>query len=217
MDKPVDAFWSLSLGELKQQLAGNGFEVFLADSLDHAREVVLNEILPLIQPKTLSWGGSGTLAKSGLHEILRDSPQYQCLDTWDQSLSAEEKYELRRQALLVDCFLTGSNAVTMEGQLVNLDMYGNRGGAITFGPKNVILLVGRNKVVPDLSRAMERVKEFAAPVNAMRLDMKTPCVKTGYCMDCDAPSRICNVWTITEKSLPKGRIKIVLINEDCGI
>jgi hypothetical protein len=85
-----------------------------------------------------------------------------------------------------------------------------------FGPKNVIILVSRNKLVPDLSRAMARIKEYVAPVNSMRLDMKTPCVKAGCCMNCSSPQRICNVWTITEKSFPKGRIKVVLINEDLG-
>jgi hypothetical protein len=96
-------------------------------------------------------------------------------------------------------------------------MIGNRAGAINFGPKNVIILVGRNKVVPDLEDAMMRIKNYAAPTNAMRLNMKTPCVKTSICEECRSLERICNVWTITEKSFPKGRIKIVLINEDLGL
>lgn len=216
MDKPIDNFWDLNLRELKQKLLANGFDVYLADSAAAAKDVVLTEILPEIQPKTVSWGGSVTLADTGLHEVLLESDEYEALDTWDKSLSSEEKYELRRQALLVDCFLTGTNAVTEEGHLVNLDMFGNRTGAITFGPKNVIIFVSRNKLVPDLARAMERIKEYVAPVNTMRLDMKTPCVKTGYCMDCNSPQRICNVWTVTEKSFPKGRIKVVLINDDLG-
>ncbi|WP_207263120.1 lactate utilization protein [Desulfovibrio sp. Huiquan2017] len=217
MDKPMDNYWKLNLADLKEQLEHNGFDVFMADSLDGARDVVINEILPAIKPGTVSWGGSGTLAASGLCDYLRDNPEYEALDTWDKALSPGEKYELRRQALLVDCFFTGTNAVTREGHLVNLDMIGNRVGAITFGPRHVVLLIGRNKLVPDLERAMERIKEYVAPVNTMRLDSKTPCVKTGYCMDCSSPERICNVWTITEKSFPKGRIKIVLINADVGI
>lgn len=216
MDKPIDNFWTLNLNELKQRLTKNGFDVYMAADAAEAKDVVLHDILPELKPKTLSWGGSATLTGTGLYEILRDSDEYETLDTWDNSLSNEEKYELRRQALLVDCFLTGTNAVTDDGHLVNLDMIGNRTGAITFGPKNVIVFLSRNKMVPDLQRAMERIKEYVAPVNTMRLDMKTPCVKTGYCMDCDSPQRICNVWTITEKSFPKGRIKIVLINEDMG-
>ena len=118
---------------------------------------------------------------------------------------------------MVDLFITGTNAVTETGQLVNLDMLGNRVAALTFGPKNVILFIGRNKLVADVEEAMYRVKSYVAPTNAMRLDMKTPCVKTSYCEECNSPARICNTWTITEKSLPKGRVKIVLINQDLGI
>ena len=123
-----------------------------------------------------------------------------------------QKAERRRKGLLADLFITGTNAVTEEGQLVNLDMVGNRVGAITFGPRHVVLLIGRNKVVADLDAAWERIKDYAAPANAMRLDMKTPCVKTGRCEECRSPYRICNSWTVTEKSFPKGRIKVVLIN-----
>jgi L-lactate utilization protein LutB len=217
MDKPIDAYWDLALRELKLQLASNGFDVYLAESATAAGDVVVNEILPDLKPATVSWGGSGTLLATGLYDRLRADGGIAAMDPWDTSLSADEKYELRRRALLVDCYFTGTNAVTADGCLVNLDMYGNRCGAITFGPKNVVVLVGRNKVVPDLERAMNRIKEYSAPVNAMRLDMKTPCAKTGYCMDCDSPQRICNVWTITEKCLPKGRIKVVLINQDLGL
>jgi hypothetical protein len=95
-------------------------------------------------------------------------------------------------------------------------MYGNRVAAITFGPKYVVVFAGRNKIVSDLSDAMFRIKNYAAPVNAMRLDKKTPCVQSSYCEDCKSDNRICNIWTINEKSFPKGRIKIVLINEDLG-
>jgi len=121
-----------------------------------------------------------------------------------------------KEATLCDVFLTGTNAVTETGQLVNLDMIGNRICALTFGPKWVIVVVGRNKIAADLDEAMFRVKNYVAPINSMRLDKKTPCVKTSYCEECKSPERICNTWTITEKSFPKGRVKVVLINEDMG-
>jgi hypothetical protein len=95
-------------------------------------------------------------------------------------------------------------------------MYGNRIGGITFGPRHVVILIGRNKLVPDLEEAFFRIKNYVAPVNAMRLDKKTPCVKTSFCEECKSPDRICNTWTITEKSYPKGRVKVVLINEELG-
>ena len=124
--------------------------------------------------------------------------------------------ERRRQALLVDLFFTSTNAVTESGHLVNLDMIGNRIAALTFGPKFVVVLVGRNKIVPDLETAWDRIKNYAAPVNSMRLEKKTPCQTTSFCQDCSSPDRICNTWTITEKAFPKNRVKIILINEDLG-
>ncbi len=138
------------------------------------------------------------------------------LDTYDRNMSPEDALERRRQALLTDLFFTGTNAVTETGILVNLDMIGNRIGGLTFGPRHVVVLVGRNKIVPDLEDAMLRIKNYVAPVNAMRLEKKTPCSITGICEECTAPERICNTWTITEKSFPKGRIKVVLINEELG-
>jgi len=139
------------------------------------------------------------------------------VDQYQKNLTPEQSTEIRRQELLVDLFFTGANAVTEDGQLVNLDGTGNRVAALTFGPKNVIVLAGRNKVMPDLESAMVRVKNFAAPANAIRLEKQTPCAKTAYCEDCSGPGRICNTWTITEKSNPKGRIKVILINEDLGL
>ena len=158
-----------------------------------------------------------TFKATGLYKELKNIAEYKVLDTFDEKISLDEKNALRRQSLLVDLFITGTNAVTEAGQLVNLDMIGNRIGALTFGPKWVILLVGRNKIAADLDEAMFRVKNYAAPVNCMRLDKKTPCVKTSYCEECKSPDRICNTWTITEKSFPKGRVKVVLINEDLGL
>jgi len=117
---------------------------------------------------------------------------------------------------MVDLFFTGTNAITEDGILVNLDMYGNRVAALTFGPKYVVVLSGRNKIVSDIDDAMFRIKDYAAPVNAMRLNKKTPCVETSRCQECNSPDRICNTWTITQKSFPKGRIKVILINDDLG-
>jgi L-lactate utilization protein LutB len=158
-----------------------------------------------------------TFTVSGLYHILKARDDMAVLDPFDKSLTPEQLIEIRRKSLLVDLFVTGTNAVTEDGQLVNLDMFGNRVGGLTFGPNHVVVLAGRNKIVPDLEEAMVRIKDFAAPANAMRLDKKTPCVKTAYCHECSSPDRICNTWTITEKSYPKNRVKIVLINQDLGL
>lgn len=217
MDKPIEHYWQKRLNDLKEELEANNFEVFVADNRAEAKEVVLNQILPKTGAKSVSWGGSMTFMATGLYEAIKDKSGLEVLDVFDKGLPRETIMELRRQALHVDLFITGTNAVTETGMLVNLDMYGNRIAAITFGPKYVVILVGRNKIVPDLDEAMFRIKHYVAPTNAMRLDMKTPCVKTSYCEECNSPDRICNTWTITEKSFPKGRVKVVLINEDLGL
>ncbi len=216
MKNPVKEFWTIRIEELKVSLEKNGFEVHLAQNGKDAANFVLNELIPSLNPSSISFGGSMTVSDSGLYSVLKEREGLEVLDTWDKKSSPKEKDELRRRALLVDLFITGTNAVTEDGMLVNLDMIGNRAGAITYGPRHVLLLIGRNKIVPDIDQAMLRIKEYAAPVNAMRLDKKTPCAKTGRCADCSSPDRICNVWTITEKSFPAGRIKIVLINADLG-
>ncbi|SIN70450.1 lactate utilization protein [Halodesulfovibrio marinisediminis] len=217
MTNPIDTYWTLRLAELKETLEKNNFDVFMADSVTDAKKVFDEQIMPSLEGvKTVSFGGSATLMKTGIVEAVRADESLDVLDTYDKSLPNDEKYELRRQALLADLFLTGTNAVTECGKLVNLDMIGNRVAALNFGPKHVVLFISRNKLVETVDDAMYRVKDYAAPVNTMRLDMKTPCKKTGHCMDCSSPQRICNIWTITEKSFPAKRIKIVLINEDAG-
>jgi len=217
MDKPIDNHWNLRLADLKVALESNNFDVLMADNEAAAYKIVLEDLIPQLSPKTISFGGSMTLVNSGLYKKILENSDAEVLDTLDRTAPNKDLYERRRQALQVDLFIAGTNAVTETGQLVNLDMLGNRVAALTFGPKNVILLIGRNKLVANIDEAMYRIKNYVAPTNAMRLDMKTPCVKTSYCEECKSPARICNTWTITEKSFPKGRVKIVLINQDLGI
>lgn len=216
MKDPIEQYWKLRLDELRVQLEKNSFEVFIVENAANAGTIVLENILPASGAKTVSYGGSMTMKAAGLHDALLSQEGLEVIRPDEPGLSMEGKMERRRQGLLVDLYISGTNAITENGHLVNLDMIGNRVGAITFGPKNVVILVGRNKIVPDLEAAIYRIKEYASPVNAMRLDCKTPCVKTGHCEDCKSPGRICNSWTITEKSFPKGRIRVVLINEELG-
>jgi L-lactate utilization protein LutB len=216
MDNPIDTYWKIGLQRVKTALEANNFDVYLADTKDLAKQLAYETIIPAMDPKTISWGGSMTFVGTRLYEALRSDPRYTVLDTYEKNLSPEQSLERRRQSLLSDLFITGTNAVTENGHLVNLDMIGNRVAALTFGPKHVLLLIGRNKIVPDRAAAVDRVKRYAAPVNVMRLDKKSPCGKTGRCEDCSSPDRICNTWTITEKSYPKKRVKILLINEEMG-
>ncbi len=216
MDKPIAHYLGLRLNDLKKTLEGNNFEVYIADNGEDTKRIVLEEIVPNTKAKSVSWGGSMTFIASGLYNALKNNPDLEIIDTYDKNISKEEIMERRRRGLMVDLYFTGANAITETGLLVNLDMLGNRVAALTFGPHNVIVLVGANKIVPDLEEAMLRVKNYVAPVNAARLDMKTPCVKTAFCEECKSPDRICNTWTITEKSFPKGRVKVILIKESLG-
>jgi len=216
MTNPIDNFWQIKLDEIKKALEANNFTVFIAQNTAEAKELVLKEIIPTTGAGSVSWGGSMTFIATGLYEALKNDKKMKVIDTFDKTITREEGWDRRRQSLLVDLFITGTNAVTESGMLVNLGMIGNRIGGITFGPKDVIVLVGRNKIVADLEDAMMRIKNFAAPANAIRLGMKTPCAKTSYCEECKSKDRICNSWTVTEKSFPKGRIKVVLINENLG-
>ena len=217
MENPIDHYWHLRLADLQAALEQNNFTVYREETAKDAATLVRERIIAELNPKSVSWGGSMTLMSTGLYEELRTAAGIDVIDTFDKNAPAEEILERRRRALVCDLFLTGTNAVTETGLLVNLDMIGNRIGGLTFGPRNVVILAGRNKVVPDVEEAMARIRHYTAPVNAMRLDKKTPCVKTAFCEDCSSPDRICNTWTITEKSFPKGRIRIVLINQNLGL
>jgi hypothetical protein len=217
MDETLECYWTYRLNDCKKALEANNFEAFVASNLNQAKEIFLQEILPKTGAKRISWGDSLTLYATGVLEALKRRSDLDVLVTFDNRISRPKIIERRRQALLTDLFITGTNAVTRNGHLINLDMTGNRVAAITFGPKHVVIFIGRNKIVADVYNGMACIKNYSAPVNAMRHQIKTPCVKTSVCEDCQSPARICNTWVVTEKSFPKGRIKVVLINADLGV
>ena len=217
MKNPIENYWQLRLQELQVKLEDNNFQAFIVQDREEAKQLVVNTLLPEVKPTSVSYGGSMTLKATGLLDTIAEKTAITFIRPDEPEISMEEKIERRRQGLLVDLYFTGTNAITEQGQLVNLDMIGNRIGALTFGPKKVIVVVGRNKIVADLETAMYRIKDYASPTNAMRLDCKTPCVKTSECADCKSPGRICNTWTITEKSFPRYRVTVILVNENLGL
>lgn len=160
--------------------------------------------------------GSMTTFGMGLWEKMAQKPGVKIVDPYKPELTLEESMEARRQGLLCDVMIASSNAITLDGRLVNLDGGGNRVAAMAFGPRKVILVVGMNKVAPDLESAMARVKHYAAPVNVMRLGYKNPCGETGICIDCRSPERLCNMWSIIEGHMAKGRIHVKLVGEELG-
>jgi len=176
----------------------------------------LKTALEMIPPgATVGLGGSLSVRQIGLLDALR-SGKYTLYDQYAKGLSPERSMQMRRKGLLADFFVTGSNAVTMDGCLVNLDGSGNRVAALTFGPQKVIVVVGRNKIVGDVDEALDRVWNRAAPLNAKRLNRKVPCATSGQCEDCSSPERICNHLVITERQMTKGRLTVVIVNQDLG-
>lgn len=176
----------------------------------------VEKILALISPvETVGVGGSWTIGELGLLDKLtvRGNTLF---DHGRPELNAEEKMEMRRKQLTCDVFLTGTNALTIDGRLVNTDGIGNRVAAMTFGPKKVVIVVGVNKIVKNLDEAEERIKLYAAPINNKRLNIPNPCVTTGQCMDCQGPTRICNVTTILNKRPRLTDIHIFVVGETLG-
>ncbi len=218
MGKSTEPFWEKRLEACREALEKNRFEAFIAPDPATAGKLIRGEILPKLAFRSVSWGDSISMRSTGIIEEMERRPEVVLIKTFEEGVSREELIERRRQALLADLFFTGSNALTESGKLVNLDMIGNRVAGLTFGPRNVIVVVGRNKIVPGIDEAMYRVKHHAAPLNAIRhTGLRTPCAKTSFCSDCRSPDRICNTWTITEKSYPKGRIKVVIVDRDLGL
>ena len=188
-------------------------EASYAATADQARE----EILAMI-PKgsTVFRCGSMTAGGMGLWEAIGNLPGVKLIDPYRPELSREEGLEQRRQGMTAEIMIASVNAITLDGKLVNLDGMGNRVAAMAFGPKKVILVVGINKIAPDLDSAIARVKHYAAPVNSIRLGIPTPCVETGLCSDCRSPQRICNIWSIIEGHMVKDRIHVKLVGENLG-
>lgn len=179
------------------------------------RAAALEKILELIpQDHVVSWGGTATVDELGVKEALRQRGQ--AVIDRDTAKDAQERQQMLKQALTCDTFLMGSNAISADGQLVNIDGTGNRVAALCFGPTQVVVVAGMNKVAGDLDGAMRRAREVAAPMNAQRFPLKTPCVANGLCGDCKGPNSICAQIVITRMCKPAGRIKVVLVGEDLG-
>ena len=179
---------------------------------------LMKAVVEAENPQLVSFGDSMTMRGTGIVEWLRSNGRLTLLDGFDASMPRRERLEIRRQALLSDLFVTGINAVTEEGTLHWLDMVGNRIAPVAFGPRKVLLVAGRNKIVADRREAEERIRRIAAPQNiAPHPGFRTPCAKTGVCMDCNSPDRICNTRMEMLRCHPAGRVLVVLIDEDRGL
>lgn len=206
-----------SLWEISKQaekaasaLDKNGFKVTICKTSDDAADKILQEAG---DAETVGFGGSLTAVELGLPKRFSDAGK-ECLIHGAPGLTLEERVEIMRRQLTCDLFITGTNAVTLDGKLVNIDATGNRVGAMAFGPKKVVVAVGANKLTGDEKAAVQRIRDQVAPPNARRLSMQTPCAETGFCSDCNSPQRICRIVHVMEKCPRLTDIHVFLI-EDC--
>ena len=163
---------------------------------------------------SVTWGGSMTLTECGLMDALKNS-NYELIDR-DTAKTPQEAREMYAKQVMADYYLMSSNAVTMNGELVNIDGRANRVSCLCWGPQNVIVIAGMNKVTADVEDALKRVRNIAAPPNTVRLNKNTPCSQTGKCADCYSPECICSQVLITRRSSTPNRIKVILVGEELG-
>lgn len=204
------AFQTAAEGIIKKLNSRNMEGYFFADSSS-----CVKAITDLIEDgSVISWGGSESIKECGLMDAIR-SGNYTLVDRLTAS-SPEESRELYVKAVLSDYYLMSTNAITYDGELINIDGNGNRVACLIHGPKNVILVVGMNKLVPDVESGYARVRNIASPANAKRLNRNTPCFKIGKCGNCLADDCMCNQVVITRRSGIPGRIKVFFVAEELG-
>ena len=197
-----------------EALGQNGFTSAYYRTAQEARDYILREAAGA---GNVGFGGSRTIVDLGVQDELQAQGK-EILNHALPGLSPEDKMTIMRRQLTCDLFLTSTNAVTLSGWLVNIDGNGNRVAAMTFGPKKVIVVVGRNKLVDgDLQAAIDRVKGYASPPNARRLSLNTPCAKTGFCSNCNSPERICRITTVIDRKSRAMDIRVLVVNEDLGL
>lgn len=164
---------------------------------------------------TIGLGGSVTLSECGIIDALRGRNDLKILTKGDAK-TPEEAEQIMRDTFFADCYFMSTNAITIDGELVNIDNTGNRVASLIFGPKNVVIVAGMNKVTHNVEDALHRVRDIASPPNCIRLGRNTPCTETGHCMDCYAEGCLCNQIVVTRRSLIEDRIKIILVGEKLG-
>jgi len=193
-------------------LEKHNFTVHRAASAEEAKKIIL-DLIP--HKSTIGLGGSITILQAGILDALR-AGDYRLLDQYEPGITAEENMRRRRDGMTAQFYVTGVNAVSEEGELFYLDGIGNRVAAVSFGPEKVIIVTSTKKIVPDEKAAWKRIRERAAPPNAVRFGADVPCVASGKCVDCDSPDRICNAYLRIHRVRDKDRFRIILVDEDLG-
>ena len=211
MPTPTELYYQKRGEILVNHLKSRHFDAWYCATKEEALAKAL-ELIP--EGSTVGWGGTASAQQIGLTDALNRG-NYHTIDR-DRLATREEKEQAAKDCLFADFFLTGANALSMDGEMVNIDGNGNRVAAIIYGPQNVLVIAGMNKVMDDLDAAVHRARTVAAPINKQRFDSNTPCGVTGVCADCKSESCICNHIVVTRHCRPVGRIKFILVGENLG-
>jgi L-lactate utilization protein LutB len=212
MDQNKEWLIEMRLKKAVEKLKAHEFEAIYVKTKEDAAQEIWKYILPGMR---VGVGGSVTLRELGILEQL-EAQGHTLYDHWKPGLSKEKVLEIRKSQMTSDLFLSSVNAITLNGELINIDFAGNRTNATTYGPGKVILVVGYNKIVEDVQEAIKRTKNVAAPINAKRLSIDVPCAKVGKCVDCNSPQRICRVVMIHERRPFLTDMLIILVGEELG-
>jgi len=202
---------SFIIKELESNFQKRNIEVLWFDSFEEIRLFILEHIP---NDATIGIGHSKTLQDICITKALMNRGN----TVYDKELGTthEEVKELKRKSLLTDYYISGSNAVSIDGRIVNIDHSGNRVAALTYGPDKVFIVIGKNKITKTLDEALKRSKNIAAPLNAKRAGFNPPCVSLGHCIDCLSPERVCNNISIIERQNIKGRLTLLIADEEAG-
>ncbi|MEM0453188.1 MAG: lactate utilization protein [Sulfolobales archaeon] len=201
----------LRINSAAKALEANGFKTYIAQNKGEAKDIVI-KLIP--EGSIVGVGGSVTIRELNIIEEL-EKRGIKVIHHWVK-VSPEESFEIRRKALTSDVYLTSSNAVTLDGKLINIDASGNRVAAMMFGPKRVVVVVGRNKLTRNLEEGLLRARNIAGVANSIRLNYKTPCTALGYCVECKNIEKPCNIVVIVERKPSNTDVHVVLVNEDLG-
>lgn len=206
--------WHLRKNALKavESLRKNHFDAGFFQSGEEVCEIVMKHVKPGM---SIGFGGSQTIRQLGLDSLIAESGA-EILDHNISGISAEEKMDIMRKQQICDLFICSSNAISIQGELFNIDGNGNRLSAMIFGPKKVIIIAGSNKICRDESSAWDRVRNVASPINMKRMNRPTPCTENGSCTDCNVPSRGCNAFLVLKKKPSLSDISVFIVNEPLG-
>lgn len=177
-------------------------------------EAVEKALSLMPEGSSVTWGGSMSVIECGLMDAIHHK-NYELIDR-DEAKTPEEARVMYARQVMADYYLMSTNAITIDGELVNIDGRANRVSCLCWGPQNVIIIAGMNKVANDVEDALKRVRNFAAPPNTVRLNKTTPCSQTGRCADCYSPDCICSQVVITRRSSTPNRMKVILVGEELG-